>query len=104
MVQGAMSGIAETLDSYNFQGTFTQLESAFDGRYKFDPIVAPWIILRLDYASWRIRTLAFSLPNTLSIFSSFQRWIITNHSSTILEATAAHSHRLLSVQMRQANK
>jgi hypothetical protein len=40
MVDGAMSAIQETPAGYEFEKTFSELESVFDGRYKFEPRVA----------------------------------------------------------------
>jgi hypothetical protein len=41
MVQGAISGIADTPTGYDFSKTFDELEAAFEGRYKFDSKVEP---------------------------------------------------------------
>jgi hypothetical protein len=40
MVHGAILGIRDTPDGYEFGKAFDELEAVFDGRYKFDPRVA----------------------------------------------------------------
>jgi hypothetical protein len=56
MVQGAISGLRETPAGYDFGKTFSELESAFDGSYKFDPSIAA-----LDNPNARLHFMAY--PN-----------------------------------------
>lgn len=41
MVQGAISGLQETPTGYDFGKTFSDIETVFEGNYKFDPRVEP---------------------------------------------------------------
>jgi hypothetical protein len=41
MVYGAISGLQETPPGYDFEKTFGNLETVFEGNYEFDPRVEP---------------------------------------------------------------
>lgn len=64
MMQGAISGLRETPAGYDFGKTFSELESAFDGDYKFDPSVAS-----LDNPNARLHFMAY--PNVGIVASKY---------------------------------